>query len=105
MQVIQRSQAPKRDTETKAKWKVIDTAMQRASESEGDQMDHADSSKPRAFCDALEFLLDRLNAMRIDAANARLRVIAPVIQDHGIDYQRAKFQVLELWRKALGFRL
>ena len=46
----------------------------------------------RAFCNALEFLLDRVNAMRIDAANARMRLIAPVIKDHGIDYERGKFQ-------------
>jgi hypothetical protein len=30
--------------------------------------------------------------MRIDAANARLRLIAPVIKDHGIDYERGKLQ-------------
>jgi hypothetical protein len=30
--------------------------------------------------------------MRIDAANARLRMIANVIQTHGIDYERGKFQ-------------
>ena len=40
----------------------------------------------------LEFLMDRLNAMRIDAANARLRLIAPVIRDHGIDYETGKFR-------------
>ena len=37
-------------------------------------------------------MLDRVNAMCIDAANARLRLIAPVIQDHGMDYERGKFQ-------------
>ena len=47
--------------------------------------------RPRIFCKALEFLLERVNAMRIDAANARLRLIAPVIKDHGIDYERGKF--------------
>ena len=82
VEIIQRVQAPKRDAETKAKWKAIDTAMQAATTDE----------HPRAFCQALEFLLDRLNVMRIDAANARLRLIAPVIKDHGIDYERGKFQ-------------
>jgi len=48
--------------------------------------------KPRAFCKALEFLLDRVNAMRIDAANCRLCLVAPVIKDHGVDYERGKFQ-------------
>ena len=32
--------------------------------------------------------------MRVDAANARLRIIAPIIRDHGIDYERGKFQVV-----------
>ena len=82
VEVIQRVQAPKRDEETKARWKLIDQGMHDASSEE----------QPRAFCKALEFLLDRVNAMRIDAANARLRLIAPVIKDHGIDYERGKFQ-------------
>eukprot|EP00291_Cryptomonas_curvata_P026192 CAMPEP_0172174800 /NCGR_PEP_ID=MMETSP1050-20130122/13871_1 /TAXON_ID=233186 /ORGANISM="Cryptomonas curvata, Strain CCAP979/52" /LENGTH=643 /DNA_ID=CAMNT_0012846827 /DNA_START=422 /DNA_END=2354 /DNA_ORIENTATION=- len=80
--VIQRVQAPKRDDETRARWKQVGQAMQEA----------AGADQPRAFCKALEFLLDRVNAMRIDAANARLRLIAPVIKDHGIDYERGKFQ-------------
>ena len=80
--IVQRVQAPKRDEETKTKWELIRGAMVAA----------VDVEQPRAFCNALEFLLDRLNAMRIDAANARLRLIAPVIMDHGIDYERGKFQ-------------
>ena len=80
--VIQRVQAPKRDEETKAKWREVGQAMDEAAAEE----------QPRALCKGLEFLLDRVNAMRIDAANARLRLIAPVIKDHGIDYERGKFQ-------------
>jgi hypothetical protein len=59
--VIQRVQAPKRDEETKARWIAIEQDMQSALPEE----------HPRSFCKALEFLLDRVNAMRIDAANAR----------------------------------
>ena len=40
----------------------------------------------------MEFLLDRVNALRIDAANARLRMISPVIRANGVDYERGKFQ-------------
>lgn len=47
--------------------------------------------QPRVFCKALEFLLERVNAIRIDSANAMLRLIAPVIKNHGIDYERGKF--------------
>ena len=84
LQAVQRSQAPKRDEETRTRFAAVDTLLTEAASSPEDQ--------PRAFCKALEFLLDRLNAMRIDAANARLRLIAPVIKDHGIDYERGKLQ-------------
>ena len=33
-----------------------------------------------------------MRAVRIDVANSRLRLIAPVIKDHGIDYERAHFE-------------
>ena len=59
-------------------------------------MSAPDVDHPRAFAKALEFLLNSMNLMRIDAANARLRLIAPVIRDHGIDYERGKFQVVSL---------
>ena len=80
--VIERVQAARRDEETRARWKQVEQGMHDAS-AEG---------RPRALCGALEFLLERVNAMRIDAANARLRLIAPVIRDHGVDYERGKFQ-------------
>ena len=72
-------QAPKRDEESRTRWIPVREAMA------------AREEQPRVFCKALEFLLERVNAMRIDAANARLRLIAPVIKDHGIDYERGKF--------------
>ena len=79
--IVQQVQAPKRDLETKQKWQGL-CELRSAS----------DFDLPQWFCKAMEFLLDRVNAMRIDAANARLRLIAPVIKDHGIDYERGKFQ-------------
>ena len=78
--VIQRVQSPKRDDETKERWAECQKELQSDSAATAD-------AKPRAFCKALEFLLDRVNAVRIDAANGRLRLIAPVIKDHGIDYE------------------
>jgi len=59
--IIQRVQSPKRDAETLANWRQVGTAMQAAEVAD----------RPRVMCKALEFLLDRINAMRIDAANAR----------------------------------
>ena len=60
VEVIQQVQAPKRDEETKLRFRQIAKSME---ESE-------DVEQPRSFCKALEFLLDRVNAMRIDTANA-----------------------------------
>ena len=57
---IQRIQPPKRDAETRERWFDM-----------RDRMLAADVDKPRILCKALEFLLDRVNVLRIDAANAR----------------------------------
>ena len=94
--IIQRVQSPKRDAETKAKWKELLAQLDAGAAAAGGQAaaEAAMISIERWFCRGLEFLLDRVNAMRIDAANARLRLIAPVIRDHGIDYERGKFQVV-----------
>ena len=74
--VIRRAQSPRRDVEAAEKWTVVVQA------GEG----------PKAVCLGLEFLLDRVNTLRIDAANTRLRLVSPVIRDHGVDYERGKFQ-------------
>ena len=47
--------------------------------------------QPGAFCFSLRNLLNVVNGMRVDATNARLRIIAPVIKDHGVEYERRKF--------------
>jgi hypothetical protein len=38
----------------------------------------------------LDFLLDRVGVLRIDAANARLRLIEPTIRANGVEYERGK---------------
>jgi hypothetical protein len=48
--------------------------------------------KPKFLCEALKFLLYCVNVKRISLANARLRLIAPVIKHHGVSYEQAKFQ-------------
>lgn len=73
---------PSRDAETRERWAPIKAAIDGASDSEAQVV---------SFVSALEFFLDRVNACRIDAANARLNLIAPVVRDHGIDYERGKF--------------
>ena len=78
--LIKRAQSPHRDAETTAKWNVLRVAMADADD------------KAEVFCSELDFLLNRVNALRIDAANARLRLISPVVRSHGVDYERGKFQ-------------
>ncbi len=80
--LIRRAQSPRRDAETAERWAALQEDMSVAPESQ----------RPVVLCKGLEFLLDRVNAMRIDAANARLRIISPVLRDHGVDYERGKFQ-------------
>lgn len=84
VEIMQRMQAPKRDPETREKWRVTGRIMLDA--------DDEPRMQPRALCKGLEFLLGQVNIMRIDAANARLRLIAPVIREHGIEYEQGKFQ-------------
>ncbi len=59
--IIKRLQAPKRDADTQEKWMTVGSNMLAAT----------DSDRPRVLCEALEFMLDRINILRIDAANAR----------------------------------
>jgi hypothetical protein len=47
---------------------------------------------PRRASDAARFLLDCVNWMRVDAANARLRLIRPVVEVHGVAYAQGKFR-------------
>jgi T-complex protein 11 len=49
------------------------------------------TKQPGVFCSALQFLLDYTKAVRIEVANSRLRLIAPVIKDNGVDYERDHF--------------
>jgi hypothetical protein len=81
--LAQRSQlqSPTRDEESRTMWEPLRGSMESATATD----------QPRVFCKTLEFLHERLNAMRIDCANARLRMIAPVLQRHGVDYERSKF--------------
>lgn len=79
--VITTIQSPNRTDETKAKWEEIRDTMAAS----------APVEQPELICKGLELLLSRVNCMRVDAANARLRLIAPVIRDHGMDYHKGKF--------------
>ena len=62
VRVIQRIQAPMRDAETTALWTQTRATIAAAT-TPGEQ--------PGVLCQALEFLLTRVNVLRLDAANAR----------------------------------
>lgn len=72
-------QSPGREVETANLWAEHDVALGSAED------------KPRAICKAAEFVLGRVNTLRVDAANARIRLIAPVIKDFGVEHERKKF--------------
>lgn len=60
--VIRRVQAPCRDADTSAKWDAIRASLDPLL---------PQTEQPGAFCRGLEFLLKRVNVLRLDAANAR----------------------------------
>ncbi|EKX31294.1 hypothetical protein GUITHDRAFT_122507 [Guillardia theta CCMP2712] len=72
-------QEPFRKKETQDRWNELEQEL-RAS---------TPQDQPMSFCKALEYVLSRVNVMRVDAANTRLRSIAHVIQNHGIEYEQA----------------
>jgi len=81
LQIIQFSN---RVDETMTLWEETKKAMDNAS--------HAVESQNTTFCKAMRFLLERVQVFRLDAANRRLRSIAPVILDHGIEYEQDKMK-------------
>lgn len=80
IEIIKKVQSTSRDTETSNLWEERRVEMVNAL--------HEPDCRPTAFCKALSFLYGRLNAIRVDFTNARLRLIAPFIQNHGINYER-----------------
>ena len=73
---------PAGEEEFLAQWAEVSLAMDSATPEE----------QPATLCRALRFLMDRVTIMRIESANLRLRSIAPVITNHGVDYERRNFQ-------------
>lgn len=47
---------------------------------------------PEVFTETLEAMLQKLNEIRVQSANKRLRAIAHVVLLHGIDYERGKMR-------------
>lgn len=49
-------------------------------------------ARAQAISNALDMILHRLHVCRVDAANAKLRAISPVIQQHGFVYSHRMWQ-------------
>ena len=70
--LVRRHQSQKREHETQTRWEAISTPQY-------------------TLKNALHFLFDRLRVMSIDAANAQLAVLAPIVEAHGVGYERERF--------------
>ena len=74
--LVQRHQSQKREQETQTRWAQIEPAL----------------PAPNALKAALEFLFDRMRVMSTDAANAKMAVLAPIVAEYGVYYERERFQ-------------
>lgn len=77
-----RMQSTQRKAETVTSWESLKGEMQAAASQE---------QRARALCGALELVLSRLHVVRVDTANNKLKNIAPVIREHGVEYERSHF--------------
>ena len=78
--VIVRKQSAARAVDFAPRWAMLRADMENA----GDVL--------LAFRNALRFLHDRVNKMRLDMVNANLRAVSWVIRDHGVDVERVRFR-------------
>jgi hypothetical protein len=69
--IIKQKQNQDRIDETNILWEATNSMI----------MDGTDM--PAAFCNALRFIFDRVNMMRVDNTNARLRYVEPAVRFHG----------------------
>jgi hypothetical protein len=85
-----RSQDHKLETQTK--WHAFKTTRFGALHTSTHTQNSGTHIQAQCLCDALELVMDRVYTIRVDAANLKLRNIAPVIRDHGIQYERTHFE-------------
>jgi hypothetical protein len=80
-EIVVMVQDSKRKQATIVKWATLDQQIRRAEECE----------KGCLFSTCLQFFFTCTVTMHIDAANSRLRLLAPVVAENYVDYQRLKF--------------
>ncbi len=83
--IMQRNQASGWGDEISAGWRDVRAAMNGVST--------WDEGAATVFCKAMRFMLDAVNRLRIDTANARLRLMTPMICSHGLEYERGHFRM------------
>lgn len=83
--LIGRVQAPARDEEFRKHRVNVATKL----------AEMGDPPNVAVIVEMCRTLLHCLNTMRLDAANARLRMISPVVQNHGMEYFRGKYSDME----------
>ena len=66
--IVEQIQSPTRVSRTRTQWTVLQKSMQRVEE---DETTTTASDKSVVLCEALEFLLGLISALRIDSANSR----------------------------------
>jgi len=82
MRMITRTQIVTRDDETRSLWAGVQETLN----------DTTPGGGAKAFCHALEFLLNRVDMIRLDKTNARfIRTRSVVSGDHAYDYLTLKF--------------
>eukprot|EP00961_Rhodomonas_salina_P241362 3260936-Rhodomonas_salina.1 len=79
--VLQRMQSPQRGAKTQGVVDGVEEMLQHT-------RDDDPAGQATAFCRALKCVMECLNTIRVDAVNARLRRIAPVIKTYGVVYER-----------------
>ena len=85
-----------KSTSVHESWEAIHGEMQDAITDE--------TKQPKAFCGALEFLFVKTKAILVEVGNERLRIISPVIKDHGIEYMQNYAGSLSLGRTRTWLR-
>ena len=78
VEIIKKIQLPIRRAEMETPWEEKRAAME--------------SSSPLAFCEGFKFLSQQIKILNLDAANARLRLISPVVFAHGVEYEQLKMR-------------
>ena len=79
-------QAPVRRAETTSRWQALEADMVMRDQPDLDRM------RRLSFASCLEFFFDCIQTIRNDSANAKLRLVIIPLREHGIDYERGKFQ-------------